>query len=565
MPLPDLLLPPLPSLSEQQLRRQSDELRSRIIRANYNTQFAQTVPELADFRRATAGLIDGMDDDILSESFRKTVQLTTYDSYAPFIARFFEQPCKASAIVDLLVPGLPDHISRSSSTSGGLPKHFPKYNRLSKLRSSDVRSWTISDPLRRRTTAYVCYFGNSVLIRRMILYLDPDEDEEKMGTFILDHAAPYAAGFITKWRSFLLIHALFALGSRSLESMNMVFITTFVDMIRHLDTEFDTVVDCIANGTIPDFDGIAEFRHHLEVNIVADPERAAELRRIGRPSSRPGWCGHVWPNLRSVAAIASGSFASSVPLAQWFLGPNAGIRSLGFGTTECWIGASYSPLELNQFKLTNIEIIELLDISKDDSTDALAQLWEVELGKRYELVLTTWDGLWRYRLGDVVEICGFDPTDGVPIIRFVERRNMAIRLPNIMVTEEELRTAMSSVVLNMRVKVINWTTTIDDRSFSATIGFFVELADDQVSELSRAPERLLDELSRLNRKIAHEVAIREAIRKPTIRLLRSGTFSDFLQLKLDEGSRNNGQVKVPVVLPKAEYVTWFANRVVQEF
>lgn len=44
------------------------------------------------------------------------------------------------------------------------------------------------------------------------------------------------------------------------------------------------------------------------------------------------------------------------------------------------------------------------------------------MGKQYELVLTTKDGLWRYRLGDVVDIAGFDPTDGVPIIQFVERR-----------------------------------------------------------------------------------------------------------------------------------------------
>ncbi|KAF8423146.1 GH3 auxin-responsive promoter [Boletus edulis BED1] len=582
MPLPDLLLHPLPSLSEQ-LRRRSDELRSRIIRANYNTQFAQTVPELADFRRATAGHIDGMDDDILSESFRKTVQLTTYDLYAPFIARFFEQPCKASAIVDLLAPGLPDCLSRSSSTSGGLPKYFPKYNRLSKIRSSNVRSWTISDPLRRRTTACVLYFGcdrvdiededncstttiyvssNSTVLRRMQFYLDPDEDEEKMGTFILDHAAPYAASFIKKWRSCLLIHGLFALGSRSLESMIMVFVNTFVDMIHHLDTEFDTVVDCIANGTIPDFDGVAEFRRHLEVNIVADPERAAELRRIGRPSSRPGWCGHVWPNLRSVHAIASGSFASSVPLAQWFLGPDAAIRSLGLGATECWIGASYSPLELNQFKLNNNEIIELLDISKDDSTGALAQPWEVELGKRYELVLTTRDGLWRYRLGDVVEICGFDPTDGVPIIRFVERRNMTIRFPNVMFTEEQLRAAISSAVLNIPVKVINWTAAIDGRSIPATIGFFVELAGSRSNSSANAPQR---DKNGFKKKKKKKKLKRDTIRKPTIRLLRSGTFSNFLQMKLDEGSRNNGQVKVPVVLPKAAYVTWFENRVVQEF
>ena len=47
--------------------------------------------------------------------------------------------------------------------------------------------------------------------------------------------------------------------------MSILFINSFVDMIRHLDKEFDMVVDCIANGTIPDLDRIAEARHYLEV------------------------------------------------------------------------------------------------------------------------------------------------------------------------------------------------------------------------------------------------------------------------------------------------------------
>ncbi|KAG6373528.1 GH3 auxin-responsive promoter [Boletus reticuloceps] len=443
MPLPDLLLSNPPSHSEQ-LKQRIDALRSRIVNANYNTRFAQIAPELTDFRHATAGRVDGIDDDILSESFRKTVQLTTYGSYAPLLARFFEKPCKASGIADLFAPGLPDCLVESSSTSGGLPKSFPYYNRLSRIRSSEsVRSSTISDPLRRRTTANMWYLGfdrmdvededkystttiyltsGAAMYKRTQLYLDPDKDEEKMGTFIFDHAAPYAAGFIKKWRSFLLVHAIFTLGSRSLERMSMVFINTFVDMIRHLDTEFDTVVDCVANGVIPDLDGIVDLRHHLEVNIIADPERAEELRRIGRPSSRPGWCRQVWPNLRSVHAIASGSFASSVPLARSFLGPDVDIHSLGYGTTECWMGAPYNPFELNQFKLIDYEIIELLDISESESIGGIAQLWEVEVGKRYEPVLTTRDGLWRYRLGDIVEVAGFDPVDGIPIIQFVGRR-----------------------------------------------------------------------------------------------------------------------------------------------
>lgn len=48
----------------------------------------------------------------------------------------------------------------------------------------------------------------------------------------------------------------------------MTFVCTFVEMMRHLDVEFDMMVDCIANGTIPDLDGVAEVRHHLEVSTL---------------------------------------------------------------------------------------------------------------------------------------------------------------------------------------------------------------------------------------------------------------------------------------------------------
>jgi auxin responsive GH3 family protein len=397
MHLPELLPSNPPSLSEK-LKRQANDLRSKIIRTNYRTKFVQNASALADFRHATAGCVDEMDDDNLFELFRKTVHFTAYDSYAPLTAKFSERPCKASAIVDLFAPGIPDFISESSSTSGGLSKSFPKYDALPQIRPSEAGSWAISDSLRRRTRAYLLYLGynrtdvcdednrpiapiyvvcEAAIRERKSFHLDPEADEEKMGTFILDHAAPYAAGFIGKWRSFLLIHALFAVGSRSLEAMEMVFLNTFVDMIRYLDMEFDMVVDCIANGTIPELDGISDVRHYLELNISPDPERAAEIRRIGRPSSRPGWCAAVWPKLHSVTGIASGSFASSIPLARWFLGPNTEIRARGYGSTEAPFGGPYNPLELNQFKLDDKNIFEFLDVNKSDTINDLAQTWRL--------------------------------------------------------------------------------------------------------------------------------------------------------------------------------------------
>ena len=51
---------------------------------------------------------------------------------------------------------------------------------------------------------------------------------------------------------------------------------------------------------------------------------------------------------------------------------------------------------------------------------------EVEVDRRYEIVVTARDGLWRYRLGDIIEIAGFDSIHGSPILRYIERRRYAI-------------------------------------------------------------------------------------------------------------------------------------------
>lgn len=128
--------------------------------------------------------------------------------------------------------------------------------------------------------------------------------------------------------------------------------------------------------------------------------------------------------------------------------------------------------------------------------------------------------------------------------------------------------------------LINWTAAIDTRQIVVTIAFFVELAGDvmhdssggrslvhdrcfPLPDLALALDHVFDDLVRSNEALAWELELGR-FRKPILRVVRPGTFSEFLQLKLDEGSRNVGQVKVPVALPKPEYVTWFSEWVVHE-
>ena len=203
---PDLLSTnPFPL--SQQLRSEVDHTLATIVKANHNTQFALIASELSAFRDATSGRVDGMDDATVSELFRGTVQLTTYDAYSPLVARFFEKPCRESSVVNLFAPGLPDFMSWSSSTSGGTPKMFLKYIRSFRsglLPSAESSTHSLAVP--RRTIAHIysiplvsfdivddndhpvkrVYQGSaSTVLQRVYRGLHPEQDESRMSTFCM--------------------------------------------------------------------------------------------------------------------------------------------------------------------------------------------------------------------------------------------------------------------------------------------------------------------------------------------------------------------------------------------
>ena len=203
---PDLLSAnPFPL--SQQLRSEVDHTLATIVKANHNTQFALIASELAAFRDATPSGVDGMDDATLCKLFRGTVQLTTYDAYSPLVERFFEKPCRESSVVNLFAPGLPDFMSWSSSTSGGIPKKIPRYNRSFRsglLPSAESPARSLAVP--RRTTAHIystqlvsldivdesdhlvkrVYVGSSSAVgQRWIRGLHPEQDGSRMSTFCM--------------------------------------------------------------------------------------------------------------------------------------------------------------------------------------------------------------------------------------------------------------------------------------------------------------------------------------------------------------------------------------------
>ncbi|KAI5986171.1 GH3 auxin-responsive promoter-domain-containing protein [Pisolithus albus] len=468
-------------------------------------------------------------------------------------------------------PGLPHHIAITSSTSSPKPKLYCKYQHPGSMRHAfgdgSNTFWTFSLHYRqlvqvqnrdgdtvRTITAGI---GSSGALR-MRSGLEVEDDHLNIKLWGEWATSPIAVGFIRDYRTFMLTHTLFALANSMIETMTIIFTTSIVDMIRYMEEEWDSLIASIEKGELPPWDGIQHVREYLQPHFPPRPDRAAQLRAIGKSTDQRGWLVEIWPHLKTTISISSGVFSVAVPKLRFYLGPNVQLRSLGFITSEAYVGTVYDPSDLNLFKVTPQDIIEYLDVEKEENASSIVPPWLVGVGKHYEIVCTTRDGLWRYRLGDVVEIAGFDPTDGTPIVRYFERRNVTTWMAGGVLTEQRI-TAAILAVQDTLAPIIEFTAFIDGRSGIPTLGYFVEVHGELHPEAAKAPMKLREELCRLNEEFDPQ-----RMRIPTIRVLKSGTFAEYRKWKIEMSNSGSGQTKVPILLWDNTARDWMSARVRKE-
>ncbi|KAG0699821.1 GH3 auxin-responsive promoter [Suillus ampliporus] len=567
----------------QQVKDHVDQTLLEFIRPNSTSQFAQRAPELENFRQAIAQ--SGSKDDIdFLRGFREFIPTTNYEPYRPFIAKFFATPCKEADVKNMFAPGLPYFFAMSSMTSGGEPKTFPRYrpppyllkHRLylvlppsegttlspSSLKYQQVLKIESEDG---QSSKDVTVCSLSVGFLRMEKNWDVEHDKDRLDLWVPGQTDPYAISLVNSYRAYFVLNALFALADRRVTIIRFFFANVFVNFLQYVEDEWPLLVDCIEKGIIPDVEDLGHLRAPLEKHFPPNPLRAAELREIGPPGIQ-GWAVRVWPDLIEFIGITGGPAAASVPKVTHILGPSVHIQSSGYGGSECSVAPPYHKGNPNtDFKvLFGDGVTEFLDVHSGEPSERVLSAWELVTGGHYEPVLTTRNGLWRYRLGDVVAVKGFDPDDGLPIINYLHRRDGSLGLAfGITCTESQLTNAIVSVVERCIGQIVDFTIVGDERETPITYGYLVEVVGEIGKDARMVTQQTFEDLMAANHE--YRVAFWQGrSRKPTIRLVEKGTFSEYRRQKSEKANVSIGQVKVPVVLSDPTFKEWLLKRVIME-
>ncbi|XAR52888.1 hypothetical protein NMG60_11021211 [Bertholletia excelsa] len=334
-----------------------------------------------------------------------------------------------------------------------------------------------------------------------------------------------------------------------------VFASGLLRAIRFLQLNWPQLTHDIRTGTLNAKVTDPSIRQCMEGRLKPNQELADF---VISECSKENWGGiitRIWPNTKYLDVIVTGAMAQYIPTLNYY---SAGLplACTMYASSECYFGLNLNPMckpsEVSYTIMPNMAYFEFLPHEPDSpcSTQAkLVDLADVEVGKDYELVITTYAGLYRYRVGDILRVAGFHNSG--PQFHFVRRKNVLLSIDSDKTDEAELQKAVENASRLLRESsgssVVEYTSYADTKTIPGHYVVYWELMvneptsspDDEVlSRCCLAMEESLNSVYRQCRVADGSIGPLE------IRVVKSGTFEELMDYAISRGASIN-QYKVP--------------------
>ncbi|XP_055960150.1 probable indole-3-acetic acid-amido synthetase GH3.1 [Mercurialis annua] len=228
-----------------------------------------------------------------------------------------------------------------------------------------------------------------------------------------------------------------------------MFASTLIRTINFLQLHLKELAHDIMSGTLSDRVTDSSIRNYMEKIMKPDPELSEFIRVECSKQNWEGFIPRIWPYAKFLDVIITGGMAQHIPTLDYYSG-GLPLTSPIYASSECYFGLNLKPMckpsEVSYTFMPNMAYFEFLlrDVDSSeltrDSPPTLVDLVDVEVGKEYEVVITTVAGLYRYRVGDILRVTGFH--NSAPQFQFIGRKNVLLGID---INEAEMQKAIDYV------------------------------------------------------------------------------------------------------------------------
>ena len=193
-------------------------------------------------------------------------------------------------------------------------------------------------------------------------------------------------------------------------------------LIQFAESHKEQLLQDIEQGTIAHAGDVKDsVKERLQPFLAPNPERAAALRQA-IAEGKPFIPATYWPNLKLGLFWLSASVGRFVNDIRPLIPATTRLMDVGYGASEAKFNLPMAPEDPAGALSIATTFFEFMPV--EGGAPLLAH--ELEAGKQYELIITTWGGLYRYNMHDIVVCKGFVGT--TPKIEFVTKSIEIINL-----------------------------------------------------------------------------------------------------------------------------------------
>uniref|UniRef100_A0A1J3FRF2 Indole-3-acetic acid-amido synthetase GH3.4 n=1 Tax=Noccaea caerulescens TaxID=107243 RepID=A0A1J3FRF2_NOCCA len=343
--------------------------------------------------------------------------------------------------------------------------------------------------------------------------------------------------------------------------LGAVFASGLLRAINFLQNNWKELARDISTGTLSSriFDPAIKNRMS-KILTKPDQELAEFLIEVCSQENWEAIITKIWPNTKYLDVIVTGAMAQYIPTLEYYSG-GLPMACTMYASSESYFGINLKPMckpsEVSYTIMPNMAYFEFIphnhdgDGAAEASSDetALVELADVEVGKEYELVITTYAGLNRYRVGDVLRVTGFH--NSAPQFKFIRRKNVLLSIESDKTDEAELQKAVenaSRLLAEKGTRVVEYTSYADTKTIPGHYVIYWELlGKDQTNTLPSdevMAKCCLEMEESLNTVYRQSRVADKSIGPLEIRVVQNGTFEELMDYAISRGASIN-QYKVP--------------------
>lgn len=409
---------------------------------------------LKDNQNTLFGKQYGFENIRTEAEYQESVPLTEYKDYAPFLGK--ENGHTAYPIKTVLT---------TSGTTSGKQKEFPltyesikRYSNYVNLMPYHLMGETQGPHL------HISVFRPEINGKTLISAAHYNHILEKglidINTFFGGKELMYSGSI----RDVAYVKAYLALSCKDLVSFQSIFLYDLLSLMGYIEQNQQRLLSDMRKGIISgDLD---EATKCTLLKFKPCSERIDELEKELSKGFDKNTVARIWKKLKFITGIGGGIYSFQESQLKWYLG-DIPIYYTIFASSECMMGIA---TQINKAEYALFPRNAYYEFLKEDGT--LIPLNQLEKDGVYELVLTTFSGLYRYRTSDRIRVVSF--IGETPVFVAVGRTNNVLNIAGEKLDEAVAKETVIDLISELHIRVNDFALGVDKSVIPNRYCLFIE-------------------------------------------------------------------------------------------